>query len=136
MAGKKFINPPGLKPLGMYTQVTCANAGTLAFISGQVAVDAEGNVVGSGDLQAQTVQVFENLKLALAGVGATFTDVIKFTIFMTDLTPEARKTVMNVRSRYISVTQPPAATMVGIGKLVLDDLLIEIEAVAHIDDPR
>src|SRR5215212_9697738 len=130
MAGKKFINPPGLKPLGMYTQVTSASGGTLAFISGQVAVDGEGKVVGPGDLQAQTVQVFENLKLALAGVGASFNDVIKFTIFMTNLTPEARTTVMNVRSRYISTSQPPAATMVGIHNLVLDDLLIEIEAVA------
>ena len=135
MSGKKFINPPGLKPLGMYTQVTSATGGTLAFISGQVGVDGEGKTVGN-DLHAQTVQVFENLKLALTAVGATFNDVIKFTFFIVGLTPEARKTVMEVRSNYISKTQPPAATMIGIDKLVQDDLLIEIEAVAHIDGAR
>jgi enamine deaminase RidA (YjgF/YER057c/UK114 family) len=132
MSERKFINPPGLKPLGMYTQVASASGGGLAFISGQVAVDGEGNVVGKGDMRAQTVQVFENLKLALAAVGATFDDVLKFTIFVKGLSPEARKTIMEVRSGYISKTQPPAATMVGIDKLVLDELLIEIEAIAHL----
>ena len=62
---KKFVNPPGMKPLGMYTQVTVAQGGSIAFISGQVAVDSQGKVVGAGDIQAQAVQVFENLKLAL-----------------------------------------------------------------------
>jgi enamine deaminase RidA (YjgF/YER057c/UK114 family) len=132
MSERKFINPPGLKPLGMYTQVTSASGGSLAFISGQVAVDGDGNVVGKGDMRAQTVQVFENLKLALAGVGATFNDVLKFTIFVKGLSPEARKSIMEVRSGYISKTQPPAATMVGIDKLVLDELLIEIEAIVHV----
>jgi enamine deaminase RidA (YjgF/YER057c/UK114 family) len=66
----------------MYTQVTAATGGSIAFISGQVAVDAQGNVVGKGDIGAQAVQVFENLKLALGGIGATFEDVVKFTIFI------------------------------------------------------
>jgi len=130
---KKFINPPGLKPLGMYTQATTARGGTMVFISGQVAVDATGKTVGAGDIRAQAVQVFENLKVALAGAGATFEDVIKFTIYLTNLTPETRKAVMEVRSRYISKEHPPAATMVGIHKLVQDDLLLEIEAIAAVD---
>jgi enamine deaminase RidA (YjgF/YER057c/UK114 family) len=134
MSEKKFVNPPGLKPLGMYSNVTCARGGTLVFISGQVAADAEGRIVGKGDMEAQAVQVFENLKLALQGVGATFHDVLKFTIFIRNLTPEARKAVMNVRGRYISQTRPPAATMIGVDRLVEDDLLLEIEAVAMVDD--
>lgn len=133
MAKKQFVNPPGLKPLGMYTQVTAARDCTLAFISGQVAVDSNGKTVGAGNIQAQAVQVFENLKLALEGVGATFADVIKFTIFITDLTPEKRKAVMDVRGRYISKANPPAATMIGIHRLVQDDLMLEIEAVAAIE---
>jgi enamine deaminase RidA (YjgF/YER057c/UK114 family) len=133
MPGKRFINPPGLKQLGTYTHVTAASGGTLVFISGQVAVDAEGNVVGKGDIRAQAKQVFENLKLALAGAGATFEDVIKFTIFIVGLNADARKAVMEVRGNYISKANPPAATMIGIDKLVLDELLLEIEAVAHID---
>ena len=134
MSQKKFVNPPGLKPLGMYSNVSCATGGTIVFISGQVAVDTEGRVVGKGDIEAQAVQVFENLKLALGAVGGTFNDVLKLTIFIRDLTPERRKAVMGVRGRYISHTQPPAATMVGIDRLVEDDLLVEIEAVAAVDD--
>lgn len=130
MADKRFINPPGLKPLGMYSNVACARGGTVVFISGQVAVDAQGKIVGKGDIEAQAVQVFENLKLGLEAAGGSFEDVLKLTIFIRNLTPEARKAVMGVRSRYISPANPPAATMVGIDRLVEDDLLVEIEAVA------
>jgi enamine deaminase RidA (YjgF/YER057c/UK114 family) len=130
MAEKRFVNPPGLKPLGMYSNVACARGGTVVFISGQVAVDSQGKIVGKGDVEAQAVQVFENLKLALEAAGGTFADVLKLTIFIKNLTPEARKAVMGVRSRYISPTNPPAATMIGIDRLVEDDLLVEIEAVA------
>ena len=134
MSEKKFVNPPGLKSLGMYSNVACARGGTVVFISGQVAVDADGRVVGKGNMEAQAVQVFENLKLALQGVGATFQDVLKLTIFIRNLTPEARKAVMNVRSRYINQARPPAATMIGVDRLVEDDLMLEIEAVAVVDD--
>ena len=130
---RKFINPPGMKPLGMYTQVTVAQGGSIAFISGQVSVDGDGKVVGAGDIQAQAVKVFENLKLALGGIGATFEDVVKFTIFIVGLTQERRKAVMDVRGRYISHKNPPAATMVGVDQLVEPELLVEIEAVVAID---
>ncbi len=130
---KKFVNPPGMKPLGMYTQVTVAQGGSLAFISGQVAIDSQGKVVGAGDIQAQAVQVFENLKLALGGIGATFEDVIKFTIYIVELSAERRKAVMEVRGRYISHKNPPAATMIGVDQLVEPELLVEIEAVVAID---
>ena len=130
---KKFVNPAGMKPLGMYTQVTVATGGSIAFISGQVSVDGQGKVVGAGDIQAQAVQVFENLKLALGGIGATFEDIVKFTIFIVGLTPERRKAVMEARSRYISHKNPPAATMIGVDKLVEPELLLEIEAVVAIN---
>ena len=133
MSQKQFINPPGLKPLGMYSNAACAHGGTLVFIAGQVAVDSAGMIVGRGDIDAQAVQVFENLKLALEAAGATFDDVVKLTIFIRDLSPERRKAVMSVRSRYISHKHPPAATMVGIDRLVEDDLLVEVEAVAVVE---
>jgi enamine deaminase RidA (YjgF/YER057c/UK114 family) len=132
MADKRFVNPPGLKPLGMYSNTACGR-GTMVFIAGQVAVDAEGRIVGKGDIEAQAVQVFENLKLALSAAGATFQDVLKLTIFIKNLNPQARKAVMGVRGRYISHTSPPAATMIGIDRLVEDDLLVEVEAVAVVD---
>jgi enamine deaminase RidA (YjgF/YER057c/UK114 family) len=130
MSEKTFLNPPGLKPLGLYSNIAGARGGTLYFIAGQVAVDAQGKLVGKGDIQAQAERVFENLRLALQAVGATFEDVLKFTIFIKNLTPEARKAVMSVRNRLISQTHPPAATMIGIDQLVEEDLLVEIEAVA------
>ena len=58
----KFVSPP-MKPPGMDTQVSIAQGGSIAFISGQIAVDGQGKVVGAGDIQAQAVQEFENLKL-------------------------------------------------------------------------
>jgi len=130
---KKFINPVGMKPLGMYTTITVAQGGSIAFISGQVSADANGKVVAAGDIEAQSVQVFENLKLALGGVGATFEDVIKLTIYIVGFSPERRKAVMDVRGRYISHENPPAATMVGVDQLVEPELLVEIEAVVAID---
>ena len=130
---RKFVNPPGMKPLGMYSQVAVASGGAIAFISGQVAVDAQGRVVGAGNIEAQAVQVFENLKLALAGIGATFEDVVKFTIFIVGLDQASRKAVMDVRGRYISRANPPAATMVGIDQLVQPELLVEIEAVVALE---
>lgn len=129
---KRFVNPPGMKPLGMYSQVTVATGGSLAFISGQVAVDAQGKVVGEGDIEAQAVQVFENLKLALGGIGASFDDVIKFTIFIVGLDAARRKAVMDVRGRYINRERPPAATMIGVDALVQPELLVEIEAVVAV----
>lgn len=129
---KKFINPPGLKPLGMYTQVTVAEGASIVFVSGQVSVDSNGKVVGTGDIEAQAVQVFENLKAALGAVGARFDDVIKLNIYIVGLSQERRKAVMDVRGRYISHSNPPAATMIGVDQLVEADLLVEIEAVAAI----
>ncbi len=130
---RKFVNPPDMKPLGMYSTVTVAQGGSIAFISGQVSVDGSGKVVGAGDIEAQAVQVFENLKRALGAIGATFDDVIKFTIYIVGFTQERRKAVMDVRARYISRENPPAATMVGIDQLVEPELLVEVEAVAAID---
>lgn len=130
---RKFINPPGLKPLGMYTQVTVAQGGSVAFISGQVSVDASGKVVGAGNMEAQAVQVFENIKAALTAAGATFENVIKLNIYIVGFSQERRKAVMDVRGRYISHDNPPAATMIGVDQLVEPELLLEIEAVAAID---
>ncbi|MCW5620463.1 MAG: RidA family protein [Burkholderiales bacterium] len=130
---KKFVNPSGLKQIGTYSHVVLAPTGSsLAFISGQVAIDSQGNIVGKGDIEAQAVQVFENIKLALGGVGATFDDIVKFTIYVVGLTQERRKAVMDVRGRYINNSYPPAATMVGVEALVQTEFLVEIEATVAI----
>jgi len=84
-SGPRFINPPGLsRPTG-YTHVVVSPDGRTAYIAGQVAYDSAGQVVGGGDFRVQAAQVFANLSLALASVGAGFRDVMKTTTYLTDL---------------------------------------------------
>jgi len=123
----QHVNPTELtKPTG-YTHVVKSAPGTTIYISGQIAFDKDGKVVGVGDFRAQTVQVFENLKAALAACGATFADVVKVTTFVTDM--KNAPTLREVRAGYFG-TNPPAGTLVQVSGLVIPELMIEIEAVA------
>ncbi|MBV9615537.1 MAG: RidA family protein [Ktedonobacteraceae bacterium] len=126
----QFINPPGLFTPPGFTHVVELTGGRTIFISGQIAVDQSFQIVGKGDFRAQAQQVFENLKMALEAVGADFTCVVKLTIYLVDMThlPLLRE----VRDRYVNMQRPPASTAVEVRKLALDDLLLEIEAVASL----
>jgi len=128
----EFLNPPSLCPTFGWTHVVTATGGKTVYISGQVAVNERGEVVGKGDLRAQTLQTFENLTHALAAVGATWRDVVKTTLFVVGLKPEHVPVLREVRSRYVDGAHPPASTLVGVSALVGADWLIEIEAVAVI----
>lgn len=127
---KEFLNPAGLPVLPGFSQVVTATEGKIVFISGQVALNANNEVVGKGDLRAQVVQTFENLKGALAAVGATFDDVLKTNTYIVNYTPDMIGVVREVRSRYLPQEKPPASTLIGVQALVLEDLLIEVEAFA------
>lgn len=126
---KEFLNPSSLPSLPGFSQVVTTSAGKMVFISGQVALNQKGEVVGKGNLEEQTTQVFENLKSALAAAGATFTDVVKVNYYVVQLKQEQTAIIRAVRSKYLPKENPPASTLVGVHSLVLDDLLIEIEAV-------
>jgi enamine deaminase RidA (YjgF/YER057c/UK114 family) len=126
----RFIQPDGLSKAPTYTHVVATTGPTTIYISGQVALDAAGSVVGPGDLAAQTAKVMENLQTALAAAGATFDDVVKITTFVVDYQPEHRPIIGEVRGRYLPPAQPPASTLVGVQALALPEFLIEIEAVA------
>lgn len=128
-----FIKPDGLFNAPTYTQVVSTTGATTVYISGQVSVDASGTVVGPGDLGAQTRQVMENLKLALAAAGATFDDVVKITTFVVGYQPEHRPVIAEARGAYLPAGQPPASTLVGVQALAAPDFMIEIEAVAVLD---
>ena len=130
MSNTRFINPPEIAPANGYTHVVEVSNSKMIFIAGQIAFDTAGNLVGKDNLQQQAQQVFENLKAALAAVGADFSHVVKFTYFMTDISQIA--VVREVRNHYIDVAHPPASSAVEIRKLFRDDLLIEIEAIAAI----
>ena len=130
---KQFLNPNDLHPTPGYTHVVTANQGKMIFVSGQVALNKQGEVVAKGDLRAQTTQVFENLKVALVAAGATFADVVMLNVYVPNYKPSDVPVIREVRSKYVSKEKPPAATLVGVQALVREDLLIEIEVIAMID---
>jgi reactive intermediate/imine deaminase len=101
--------------------------GNSVYVSGQVALDAEGNVVGKGDMKAQTRQALENVKTVLEASGASMEDVVKVTVYVTDISRLAE--THEVRSQFFP-DPPPASTGVEISALAFPDLLVEIEAVA------
>jgi enamine deaminase RidA (YjgF/YER057c/UK114 family) len=133
MAERRFVNPPTVKALGAYSHAVRITGGTAVYVSGQIAVDENGQIVGAGDLAAQTVQVFENLKHALQAAGATYRDVVKFNTYVVNLKPEQRALIADIRMRYVDPIRLPASTLVGVSALVMEGLLIELEAVAVID---
>jgi enamine deaminase RidA (YjgF/YER057c/UK114 family) len=130
----EFLNPSTLCPTSGWTHVVSVEGGKTVYVSGQVSVNERGEVVGRGDLRAQTVQTFENLKQALAAAGATFRDVRKSNLYVVGLKPEHVPMIREVRSRYFDATHPPASTLVGVAALVSADWLIEIEVVAVIPE--
>jgi len=118
-------------PLG-YSHVVEVRGGRTLYVSGQIALDRDGKLVGEGDFGAQVVQVFENLKSRLEEGGATFKDVVKLNYYLTD--GSALPTLRDIRNRYLNVEQPPASTLVVVKQLFREDFLVEIEAVAVVGD--
>jgi 2-iminobutanoate/2-iminopropanoate deaminase len=103
--------------------------GDLLFVSGCIAVDGDGNLVGGDDVVAQTRQVFANLTAVLDAAGAGFADVAKVTVFLTDIDDRAR--INPVRQEFFGETRP-ASTLVEVSKLVLPGAKVEIELVARV----
>jgi enamine deaminase RidA (YjgF/YER057c/UK114 family) len=128
----EFRNPPTLCPTFGWTHVVTVTGGKTIYVSGQVAVDERGEIVGKGDLRRQTEQAFRNVQLALEAAGATFHNVVKTNIYVVGLKPEHVPAIREVRARFVSATHPPSSTLVGVAALVGADWLIEIEAVAVI----
>jgi 2-iminobutanoate/2-iminopropanoate deaminase len=113
------------EPFSHYTDAV--RAGNLLFVSGCVALDVDGKLVGAGDVVAQARQVFQNIGLCLSGAGASFADVVKVTTFLTDIDDRAR--INPVRQEFFGEARP-ASTLVEVSALVLPEFLIEVEAVA------
>lgn len=127
----QYLNPEGIAPPTGYTHVVTTDARKTVYISGQIGIDPQGSV--KEGFAAQTTQVFENLKTALASVGATFDNVLKVTYFIVNFTPADRTVVREIRAGYFNPNQPPASTLIGVQALALPELLIEIEAIAALD---
>jgi len=129
----QHINPEGInRPTGYTHVVAVEGARKLVFVSGQVSLNAAGELVGRNDLGAQARQVFQNLETALAAAGATFADVTKMTTFIVNYKPEDRDSIRAVRAEYLPADQPPASTLVGVQSLASPDHMIEVEAIAAV----
>jgi 2-iminobutanoate/2-iminopropanoate deaminase len=127
MSSRREFRVPGLpEPISHYTDAV--SAGDLLFVSGCVPVDTDGNLV-PGDVVAQTRQVFANVGAVLDAAGASFRDVVKVTVFLTDI--DDRSAVNTVRQEVFGEARP-ASTLVEVSKLAIPGARIEVEAVALI----
>jgi len=119
-------------PSGHFSQGVIAPAsGRMVFISGMTARDVDGRVIGSGDIEAQTRQVCENLKRAVGAAGGTLNDIVRVDVFVRNI--EHFDTIHRVRREYFD-TPAPASTLLEVAKMVSPEMLIEINAIAVIDD--
>ncbi|TCO55172.1 RidA family protein [Actinocrispum wychmicini] len=123
---QRLTNIPGNPVANRYSDAVVAS-GRVAYISGQIGLDADGNLVGPGDLRAQTEQSLRNMANILNELGATWSDVIKYTWFVLDVSQAA--IIRDVRDSFLGDAPKPASSLVQVGGLVSPDLLIEVEAV-------
>lgn len=121
-----FPNDPE-KWSATYSPAVVAKAANLLFISGQVALDDQGKVIGPGDIVAQARKIFDNIRVLLNKAGLDFGDVVKTNYYITDVTQFSK--VVPLREEYFSGVFP-ASTMVEVKGLVHEDLMLEIEAIA------
>jgi len=127
-----YVRPDGMPPVNGYSHAV-AFQGRLVVISGQVPLDADGRLVGQDDPEAQVRQVFTNLEAALAAAGAAMDDVVKLTVFLTDMADLAA--FRTVRDEFIRADKPPASSLVRVSGLVNPEFRIEVEALAAIGAP-
>ena len=122
----RFLNPAAIPKPGGYTHVVeVTGPGRIVYIAGQLGFGHDGK---AGDFRAQATQAFENLKAALASVGATFNDVVKLNNYLVDI----RKNIpifREVRDKYVNTASPPASTTIAVPGLAREDALFEVEAV-------
>ena len=132
---KNFINPPQLPDWKQaFSQVVTVRNGSILtiYISGQVSVDQDNNLVGEHDLARQADHAFQNLQLALAAAGATTMDVVKLNIYIKDYKSGQASIVSEAFRKAFPHENLPASTWLGVQSLALEGLLIEIDAIAVI----
>lgn len=120
----RYVNPAGMRPVPTYSHAV-VRRGTPVFLTGQVAWDADGKVVGVGDAAAQAAKAWENVHLVLADLGASVDDVVKLTTYATDLAD--LPAIGAERARQFPSGRYPASTFLVVAGLADPDLLVEIE---------
>ena len=130
-----FVDPEGLPKSDVYRQVSIATGSRLVFIAGQVAW-GDGQTVGVGDLAAQVEQCYVNVGKALDGVGGSFDDVAKLTIYVVDWTHDKFPLVLEGMARAsarLGTSATPPASLLAIAAGFTPDIMVEIEATAVLD---
>jgi enamine deaminase RidA (YjgF/YER057c/UK114 family) len=132
MTTTRFLNPSTIAPPpgNGYTHVVEATGpGRIVYIAGQLGLCTDGSLAGEpGDFRAQATQAFENLREALAAVGAGFQDVVKVNNFLLDI--RRLPVLREVRAGYFNAASPPASTTIAVAALARDGALFEIDAIA------
>ena len=133
MAEIKIVNPDTLgKPLGQYSHLTRVKASEFVFIAGQVGVDKDGKLTGDGGFDAQCVQTFANIEGALRSAGAAFSNVVQFTTYLVhsqDIPKFMAYRLREFPKMFTNGAYPPN-TLLMIDRLVQEQLLVEVQAVA------
>ncbi|MGW0700464.1 RidA family protein [Streptomyces sp. NPDC002867] len=131
-----LVNPEGLPKPEVYRQLSVATGSKLVFLAGQVARDADGRPVGEGDFAAQVEQCYLNVATALAGIGGSFDDVAKLTIYVVDWSPEKMPLLgegVGRAAAKLGIDPVKPITLLGVAALGEPDLLVEVEATAVIE---
>ncbi len=127
-ASIRGLNPNTMPSPYGYSQVVEVTGGRTVYISGQVPLDENNELVGAGDFAAQARQTFENVRHALEAVNLTFANVVKVQLYLTDMShlPALRA----VRDEFVNTAQPPASTAVQVSALFRPDVLFELDVIA------
>ena len=128
--GRELINPASLHPAPGFSHITVATGSKVIYFAGQVALDAEFNIIGGDDLRAQTIVAMRNLETAMHEVGVTWDDIVRRTIYTTS--PTEFETIASGINEVTGGAGDPAQTIAGVSGLALPGLLIEIEATASV----
>ena len=130
-ASQIYHKRPDLEKDIYYAQA--CRVGNMLYVSGAVSWDAEGNIIGAGDMKAQVRQVYTDLKETLEANGASFQNVIKETVFTTDMEALIANNDIRIRFYEEAASAPPAATWIGCASLAFPGLMIEVECIVLLD---
>lgn len=128
------VNPAQLPPSAGQSHVVISSAHQTAYLSGQIAVDASGKVIGAGDFRAQLRQTLANVDMALAAANTSRTNVLKLTIYVVDLDVANHGPVLGELLGDLSSFAHPAATLVSVAGLARPELMIEIDVIAAVEE--
>ncbi|MDO8398172.1 MAG: RidA family protein [Bradyrhizobium sp.] len=132
---KEIFSPATLPPPVGYSHIAKVNKGTMIYLAGQVSSDASGKLVGEGNFEAQAEQVFSNIRIAVEAAGGTMADIVKMNIYLVaEVSQDEVPKMRAIRDRYVNKERPPASTLVVVSRLARPGWLLEIEAIAALDD--